>query len=94
MPMPSTHQDFISHVGSQAQQLLDMYSLLKQADILWYGIGDYDDLITQESIDSIPSFQETGLTVSALGEAVYSLKLVLLTIEERMVPLTIAAQLK
>lgn len=93
MPMPSPQQDFITRVSNQSAVFLEMRNLLDQFDVLWYGDGDYDTLITQESIDSIPSFVDAGMTVSDVAEAVYSLKQVLLVIEDRKVPLTIMANL-
>ncbi len=74
--MNAPQQNLISRVAQQARKAKDLMALTEEIDILLNGTPNYAALITQEEIDSVPSFHAAGLTVNQLMGAVYILKMI------------------
>ncbi len=74
--MESPQQNFITRVAQQARKIRDTYPMSEEIDVLYKGSFNYEALITQEEIDSVPSFKAAGLTVAKLGAAIYILKMI------------------
>lgn len=91
--MTSAHQNFISHSRDQAKQLLDIYGELIQLDALWAGATAYNTGITQADIDSVPSFSQSGLTATTLGDAEFALSSIKTTIGNALASLTVLSNL-
>lgn len=62
--MNPAQQNFITRVGQQARRAHDLYALSEELDTLFNGTPNYSALITQNEIDSVPSFQQAGITVA------------------------------
>ena len=71
--MNPTNQDIISTAAQKACAFLAEYGALMVLDIQY---TDHAGEITQVEIDSVPSFQQAGLTVADLAAAVYALKMI------------------
>lgn len=93
MAMPDAHQNFISHTQAQARKLLDEYGRLTQLNELWAGAANYDGLIDQAAIDTIPSFAESGLTQANVADALYAYAIIKDTITNALPALTMLANL-
>lgn len=93
MAMSSAHQNFVSETAARCRVLLAEYGELSQLNVLWAGTPNYDALITQEEIDSVPSFQGAGLTTQNLADAEFALATILGNINNSLVALTILANL-
>jgi len=93
MPMSDAHQNFISQTSYRAKVLLDQVGPLAQLNVLWAGSPDYDTAITQEEINSVPSFVGAGLTVQQVADAEYVLASILTSINNALVALTMLANL-
>lgn len=91
--MPDAHQNFISHVQAQARIMLDQYGRLSQIDALWAGAANYDGLIDQAAIDTVPSFLESGLTQTDVADAVFILTTIRNNMTGALPALTILANL-
>lgn len=89
--MIPAHQNFISDTSQQCQKLLDMYGDLSQLNVLWAGSPNYDALITQGEIDTVPSL--AGLTTTHLADAEFALATIKDTISNALVALTVLANL-
>ena len=93
MSMSIGEQNFISKSSVSAKDLLDLYGLLVQLDQLWAGAANFSTTITQQDIDSIPSFVETGLTATVLADAEFALAGIKTAITNALPSLTILANL-
>ena len=49
---------------------------IERIDILYSGAPNWDDLITDEAIGTVPSFVAAGLTAAIVADAIYQVKLV------------------
>ena len=74
--MNAPQQDFISRFGQQARKARDLFALSEEIDTLYKGTPNWEALITQEEVDSVPSFAAAGLTVAQLGAVCYILKMI------------------
>lgn len=91
--MNASHQNFISDSGNAAQKLLDMIGELQQLDVLWAGSPNYDALITQGEIDTVPTFTGAGLTTTHLADAEFALASIKTTLTNALPALTVLARL-
>jgi len=91
--MDAVHQNFISSTSSTAKTFLDKFGELTQLNVLWAGTPDYDTIITQELIDSVPSFHSAGLTVAQLSDTLYVLELIRTQLSNALPALTVMARL-
>ena len=93
MALTTAEANFISRSGGASKALLNLYSELVQLDQLWAGAPNYDTTITQGDIDSIPSFAESGLTATVLGDAEFALAGIKTAITNALTALTVMANL-
>lgn len=94
MSMSAAHQNFISNTSGQAKILLDqMLGQLEQLNELWAGSSGYNTAITQEEIDSVPSFAGAGLTSQNLADAEFILATIMGNIMNALQALTMLANL-
>ena len=93
MAMSSAHQNFVSDEGRLAKKFLDEYGDMVQQNVLWAGTPSYSTLITQEEIDSIPSFAGAGLTKQELADACYALEQMRTIMTNAMTALTVMSKL-
>lgn len=93
MAMSSAHQNFVSDEGRLAKVFLSEYGDLAQQNVLWAGTPNYQNLITQEEIDSVPSFLGAGLTKPQLTDACYALEQVRTLLTNALPALTVLAKL-
>jgi hypothetical protein len=91
--MEAAHQKFISDTSAQAKKLLEMYGDLAQLNVLWAGSPNYDALIDQTAINTVPSFAGAGLTATNLADAEFILATIKGNIESALVALTVLANL-
>jgi hypothetical protein len=91
--MQPIYSNFISSVSSKAQSQLKDYGELAQLNVLWAGSPDFDARITQEEIDTVPSFAAAGLTVQQLSDAVYVLEQIRTLITNALPALSVIARL-
>lgn len=91
--MEQAHQNFVSQTAYRAKIMLDQYGPLSQLNVLWAGAPNYDALITQAEIDSVPSFAGAGLTTQTLADAEFALATIRTTIENALPSLTVLANL-
>jgi hypothetical protein len=91
--METAHQNFVSKTSYNAKRLLDMYGDLAQLNVLWAGSPNYDGLIDQASIDSVPSLAGAGLTASQLADAEFIMATIKGNIENALPALTVLANL-
>jgi hypothetical protein len=93
MAMPQVQQNFISRSSYTAKRLLDMYGELQQLNVLWAGAPNFDGLIDQDAIDTIPSFSDSELTTQTLADAEFALATIMGTITNALPALTQLAAL-
>lgn len=91
--MNASHQNFISDTSNAARKLLDMIGELSQLDVLWSGTPNYDGLITQGEIDTVPGFTGAGLTTTHLADAEFALATIKGTLNGALPALTVLARL-
>lgn len=91
--MNNAHQNFISDESGLAKRILAEYGELSQQNVLWAGTPNYDELITQEDIDSVVTLAGAGLTTTQLADACYALEQVRGILTNAMPSLTILAKL-
>ncbi len=91
--MEIVHQNFISTVAFNARIAMDRYGELTQQNVLWSGSPNYDELITQEEIDTVERFHGAGLTTQHLADAVYALEQIRGILTNAMPALTVLAKL-
>jgi hypothetical protein len=93
MALSSAEANFISKSGASAKTLLDLYGELVQLDQLWAGAADFDATITQGDIDSVPSYTQSGLTATVLGDGEFALAGIKTAITNALPSLTVLANL-
>ncbi len=93
MAMSAAHQNFVSQTAYRARVMLDQIGPLEQLNTLWAGTPNYDELITQEEIDSVASFAGAGLTAQNVADAEFALATIKGQIDNAMVALTVLASL-
>lgn len=86
--------NFISNTSNRAKTQLGEYGELTQQNVLWAGTPDYATRITQEGIDSVPSFADAGLTKQQVADAVYALEQIRGIMTNAMPALTVLAGLR
>lgn len=91
--METVHQNFISRMSNEARTMLDQYGALSQQNVLWSGTPDYQHLITQAEIDSVPSFNGANLTTQNLADAAYALEQIRGILTNALPALTVLANL-
>jgi len=74
--MDAPQVNFISRVGIQARTLRATFALSEELKTLYSGTPNWNALITQAEIDSVPSFQQAGLTKLQIDGVVYSLGII------------------
>ncbi len=72
--MDSPQQNAISRLGNIAKVFLDIEGDINQLDVLLNGDTDWISLMTQEEIDSVPSFHAAGLTAQNVADFMYLAK--------------------
>lgn len=70
--MDAAKQNLISDISYLARVLFAEYGRIAADDILW---TDWGDEITQEDIDSVPSFLAAELTKAEIAAAIYIIKM-------------------
>jgi hypothetical protein len=93
MALSATEANFISKSSAAAKDLLLLYGQLVQLDQLWAGVADFDATITQADIDGVPSFTQSGLTATVLGDAEFALAGIKTAITNALPSLTVLANL-
>jgi hypothetical protein len=93
MTMPTSRQQYISFVANRARIMLGEFGPLAQTDVLWNGTPDYDTLITQAEIDTVPNLADAGLTVQQLADAIYALSVIKSTIFDHLPALAFLSSL-
>lgn len=91
--MENVLQNFISRIGNEAKSQLAHYGDLTQQNVLWLGTPDYINRITQEGIDSVPSFADAGLTYQNVADAAFALEQIRVLLTNAMPALTVMANL-
>lgn len=74
--MNAPQQNLISRTGQVCKALFDLMDDIERIDILYSGAPNWDDLITDEAIGTVPSFVAAGLTAAIVADAIYQVKLV------------------
>lgn len=74
--MNAAQQNLISNVGAVCKTLTELMDDIERIDILYSGSPNWDDLITDQAIATVPSFVAAGLTAALVADAVYQIKLV------------------
>ena len=74
--MEAPQQNLISKTGTVCKQLVELMDDIEHIDILYSGSPNWDDLITDEAIATVPSFVAAGLTAQTVADAIYQIKLV------------------
>lgn len=72
--MDAPQQNLISQASQQAKALLGLYELSRELDTLYEGAPNWQSLITQDAINSVPSFVAAGLTVADVSATIFILK--------------------
>lgn len=72
--MDALYQNFISGVAQVAKEELNLREMILELDTLYNGSPHWVDQITQEDIDSVPSFAAAGLTKQMISDVIYSAK--------------------
>ena len=72
--MDAPQQDLVSDVGNLCAQLLEMSGKIEQIDVLYNGAANWDSLITDVTLASVPSFAAAGLTAVNVADAIFILK--------------------
>lgn len=93
MAMPLAHQQFVVDSSYEARVLLERLGPLLQLDVLWAGAANYDGLIDQASIDTVPNFAEADLTETDLADAEFALATIKSTLSNALPALTKLAKL-
>lgn len=93
MALTAAESNFISKSSAAAKDLLNLYGSLVQLDQLWAGAADFHTTITQGDIDSIPSFTQSGLTATVLGDGEFALGGIKTAITNALQSLTVLANL-
>jgi len=70
--MNTAHQNLISDISYLARALFAEYGRISADDILWTG---WEAQITQEEIDSVPSFLAASLTKQEIVATIYFIKM-------------------
>jgi hypothetical protein len=83
--------NFVSKVGCESRVVLDRDGALTQINELWYGVHNFDVLITQEGLNEVASFY--GLTYQQLADAIAGLVAVRAAIHAALPSLTLLANL-
>ena len=91
--MDAVLQNFVSKTAQLSREQLARYGDLAQQNVLWAGSPDYAERITQEEIDSVPSFAQAGLTAAQLADAVYALEQIRGVMTNALPALAVLAQL-
>ena len=74
--MEAPQQDLIVKTGQVCAALLDLQAAIEQIDILYSGSPNWDDLITNQTINEVPAFEAIGLTAANVADAIYQIKLI------------------
>lgn len=74
--MNAPQQNLISRTGQVCKTLVELMDDIERIDILYSGAPNWDDLITDEAIGTVPSFVAAGLTAAIVADAIYQVKLV------------------
>lgn len=93
MAMTAAHQNFVSNTAIEARALLAFFSEETQLNILWAGLPDYQHQITQDEINSVPTFAGAGLTLQNIADAQFIMATIMGNIQAQLVALTILANL-
>ena len=74
--MQAPQQNLISKTGNVCKALVELMDDIERIDILYSGAPNWDALITDEAIATVPSFVAAGLTAQTVADAIYQIKLV------------------
>lgn len=72
--MDAPQQNLVSKVGQLCAQLLDMSGEIEQIDVLFNGDANWDALITDVTLATVPSFEAAGITATNVADAIFILK--------------------
>lgn len=73
--------------------MLSRLGPLLELNTLWAGSPNYDALITQAEIDSVPAFVDAGLTAQELADGLFALAVIKDTINNALPALTVLARM-
>jgi hypothetical protein len=71
--MQPAQMNFVSKTANQARLFRAAFALSEELKTLYSGTPNWEALITQAEIDSVPSFAALGLTKAQLDGVIYSL---------------------
>ena len=74
--MNAPQQNLVSRTGQVCRALLDLMDDIERIDVLYSGVANWDSLITDEELASVPSFAAAGVTATTVADAVYQIKLI------------------
>ena len=74
MALGAPQQDLVTKVGQLCAQLLEMSGQIEQIDVLFNGDPNWDALITDAELATIPSFDEAEITAANVADAIFILK--------------------
>ncbi len=74
--MDAPQMNMISRTGQVCKALTELMDDIERIDILYSGVPNGAALITDETIDTVPSFVAAGLTAQIVADAIYQIKLV------------------
>ncbi len=74
--MNAPQQNSISKTGQVCKVLVELMDDIERIDILYSGSPNWDELITNDEIATVPSFIAAGLTAATVADAIYQIKLV------------------
>ena len=74
--MDVPQQNLISNTGAVCKTLTELMDDIERIDILYSGVPNWAALITDETIDTVPSFVAAGLTAQIVADAIYQIKLI------------------
>lgn len=75
MALGAPQQNLVTEVGQLCAQLLEMSGQIEQIDVLFNGAeANWDALITDAELATIPSFDGAGITAANVADAIFILK--------------------
>lgn len=91
--MEAPQQNLISNASKAARVVLGQLEAINELDVLYNGSPQWVNLITQDQINSVPSFLAAGLTVQNIADVIYNLKLIKVQAESNLPALIMLANL-
>lgn len=93
MAMQNVEKNYVSTESNIIKILLSQYGDMSQQNVLWAGSPDYQHSITQDDLNSVPSFMDAGLTTQQLADASYAVEQIRGILTAQLPALTVLAKL-